>query len=227
MSRVYLLSPANCRGARAGMILREDARSELARRLRTPEGAPLGEVFAFMSGLYFRGKLSYATHYASPPPGVPGVLVITPSEGLRPVGEAVDALRLRAWAAVDLVRDVTTYRPPLLRDARALDVAAAGCEIVLLGSVASAKYVEPLLEVFGGRLRFPSEFVGRGDMSRGGLLLRCVGEGRRLSYVPALGARRHGPRPPRLEPQDVEAARSIQPGGPRPHVYNRRRSPGE
>jgi hypothetical protein len=71
-------------------------------------------------------------------------------------------------------------------------------EVVLLGSVASAKYVDPLLSVFGQRLSFPPTFVGRGDMSRGGLLLRCVRSGEELEYAPVDGAVRHGPRPPRL-----------------------------
>jgi hypothetical protein len=71
---------------------------------------------------------------------------------------------------------------------------------VLLGSVASGKYVDLLLPIFGDRLMFPIHFVGRGDMSRGGLLLRCVTAGLELEYVPLKGAIRHGQRPPRLEP---------------------------
>ena len=31
------------------------------------DGAPLGDVFAFVSGLYFRGKLTYALRFAAPP----------------------------------------------------------------------------------------------------------------------------------------------------------------
>ena len=77
-------------------------------------------------------------------------------------------------------------------------LAGARCRFVLLGSVASARYVEPLLAIFGDRLFFPPAFVGRGDMSRGGVLLRCVAEGRELDYAPVAGAERHGPRPPRL-----------------------------
>jgi len=196
---VYLLSPAKCGGVRANMVLREQARFELAQRLRDG-AASLGEVFSFMSGLYFRGKLAYAMHFASPPLGVPGVLVITPADGLRPASEPASVRRLRSWAGVDLARAAGRYRRPLLRDARALRQAAGDSEIVLLGSVASAKYVEPLLEVFGERLRFPSEFIGRGDMSRGGLMLRCVREGKRLTYVAAACAPRHGPRPPKLPP---------------------------
>ena len=72
------------------------------------------------------------------------------------------------------------------------------CEVVLLGSIATGKYLDLLAGPFGERLRFPSEFVGRGDMSRGGLLLRCVRAGAELTYVPVLGAIRTGTRPPKL-----------------------------
>ena len=85
--------------------------------------------------------------------------------------------------------------------ARALDEELGpDCEVVLLGSIASAKYVDILTDVFGDRLLFPVDFVGRGDMSRGGLLLRAVRSGEELPYVPVTGAVRHGPRPPRLPP---------------------------
>ena len=72
------------------------------------------------------------------------------------------------------------------------------CEVVLLGSIATAKYVEPLLAIFGERLLFPSAFVGRGDMSRGGLMLRSVREDAELAYEPVSSAVLHGPRPPKL-----------------------------
>ena len=67
------------------------------------------------------------------------------------------------------------YRRPLERSASALaaDI-GADCEVILLGSIASAKYVDVLLRIFAGRLLFPAEFVGRGDMSRGGLMLRWL-----------------------------------------------------
>jgi hypothetical protein len=198
--RVYLLSPASCSGIRAGYLLREEARFDLARRVRSAEGAPLGEVFSFLSGLYFRGKLTYALHFAAPPPGVVGVNVITPCEGLRPAWEPVGLERLRRYAGIDLAKAGEEYTRPLRRDAEALARSAPRSRIVLLGSVASAKYVEPLLEVFGERLEFPAEFVGRGDMSRGGLMLRRAREDAPLTYVPARGATRHGARPPRLAP---------------------------
>ena len=80
-------------------------------------------------------------------------------------------------------------------------------EVVLLGSIASAKYVDLLTAVLGPRLLFPSDFVGRGDMSRGGLMLRCVQERRELPYVPLVGAQRRGSRPARLPPLAGKDAR--------------------
>ena len=198
--RVFLLSPAHCGGERAGLLFRKDADFDLARRVRRPPGVPLGEVFSFLSGLYFRGKLAYAQAFAVPPASLTGVYVITPNEGLRPADELVDLARLRRFAQVDIDADDARYRRPLRRDARRLAaVLGRGDEVVLLGSVATGKYVDPLTEALGERLRFPGDFVGRGDMSRGGLLLRSVREGRELDYLPVAGAVRRGSRPARLE----------------------------
>lgn len=206
MPRIFLLSPANCSGLRAQVLLSERAQFDLAVRLRGRQGVALGEAFAFVSGLYFKGKLAYALEFASPSdPDLPltgsGALVITPNAGLRAAETAVTADALRAFAGVDIGRNDPRYRKPLIASASAL-AAEVGpeCEVVLLGSIASAKYVDILLDVFDDRLLFPIEFVGRGDMSRGGLLLRCVREGRELTYVPVKGAIRHGPRPPKLPP---------------------------
>ena len=188
------------------MVLSERAQFDLARRLRSDEGVAIGEVFAFVSGLYFKGKLAYALAFARPPdPGAEltgsGALVITPNAGLRPVETGVTAAALRAFAGVDIAANDPRYRGPLLASAQALaDEIGPECDVVLLGSIASAKYVDVLTAVFGGRLRFPIDFVGRGDMSRGGLLLRCVRSGEELPYVPVEGAVRHGPRPPKLAP---------------------------
>jgi len=213
MGRVFLLSPANCGGRRASQVISDKAEFALARRLRSPEGATLGETFAFMSGLYFRGKLAYARRFAAPPdPGDPlvagGVLVITPNAGLRGADVAVtrDSIRRFAGEPIDLENE--RYLRPLERSARTLRAAVgAECEVVLLGSVASGKYVEVLQPVFGDRLLFPSAFVGRGDMSRGGLMLRCVDSGDELAYVPIEGAVRHGKRPPKLAPLKPQNAR--------------------
>jgi hypothetical protein len=204
--RVFLLSPANCSGLRARMVLSERAQFDLAVRLRSDQGVAIGEVFAFVSGLYFKGKLAYALEFAKPPdPGADltgsGALVITPTAGLRPAETAVTADALRAFAGVDIAANDPRYRRPLLASAKALaEEIGPDCEVVLLGSIASAKYVDVLTEVFGSRLQFPIDFVGRGDMSRGGLLLRCVRSGEELTYVPVEGAVRHGPRPPKLVP---------------------------
>jgi hypothetical protein len=204
--RVFLLSPANCSGLRAKMVLSERAQFDLAVRLRAGSGVALGEVFAFVSGLYFKGKLAYALEFARPPePGSElvgsGALVITPTAGLRPAETAITAEAIRAFAAVDIAANDPRYRRPLLASAQALaEEIGPDCDVVLLGSIASAKYVDILSGVFGARLRFPVDFVGRGDMSRGGLLLRSVRAGQELTYAPVEGAVRHGPRPPKLAP---------------------------
>ena len=193
MARVFLLSPANCGGERAQLLFSSRAAFPLARRLRAAGGVPLGEVMSFVSGLYFRGKLTYAEAF-----GIP--LVITPDAGLRPAEAPVTLSMLRASARVDIDAANPRYRRPLEQSARAVaSLLKPHDSITLLGSIASDKYVDVLLGIFGERLTFPIDFVGRGDMSRGGLLLRCVRAGRELDYVPVAGAIRHGARPPRLE----------------------------
>jgi hypothetical protein len=206
MARVFLLSPANCAGVRAQMVMRPAAGFDLARRLRSAAGAPLGEVFSFMSGLYFRGKLAYARAFAAPPdPACPqtgeGVFVITPGAGLTRPSTLVTIADLRRFAGVSIDHDEPRYRRPLTNAGRELaSRLGPECEVVLLGSVASAKYAEVLTPVFGTRLKFPPAFVGRGDMSRGGLLLRAAAAGHELDYVALAGAVVHGPRPPKLAP---------------------------
>jgi hypothetical protein len=199
-SRIFLLSPANVAGIRARYVLGPNAESELACRLRK-DGVSLGEVFSFVSSLYFRGKLAYAQAFATPPPNVAGSFVITASAGLLSPETIVTLDRLRQVAGTDIDPNNKSYLAPLLRDCEQLCQAAGdSCEVVLLGSVATPKYVDPLLEVFGNRLLFPAEFAGRGDMSRGGLLLRCVAAGEELTYVPVLSGSRHGPKPAKLLP---------------------------
>jgi hypothetical protein len=198
-ARIFLLSPASCVGKRAEMLLRPEARFELARRLRSPEGAPLGEVFTFLSGLYFRGKLAYAERFARPVGSVAGAWVITSNAGLLPLDAPVTRDRLRRFARGSIDARNPGYRRPFLRDLRALrEAAGPDLELVLLGSVASDKYVGPLLKVLGPRLLFPPDFVGRGDMSRGGLMLRRARENVELHYARVAGTPLHGPRPPRL-----------------------------
>ena len=206
-SRIFLLSPADCSGKRALLLHRPEADHDLARRLRVKEGAALGEVFSFVSSLYFRGKLAYARAFARPPHGLAGALVITPCDGLKAPESPVTLDDLRRYAGVPVDCADERYREPLLRDLRALLPRLDGADVVLLGSIASRKYTDLLTDALGPRVLFPSDFVGRGDMSRGGLMLRSVHEGRELPYVPLLGAERHGPRPAPLPPAAGPIAR--------------------
>jgi hypothetical protein len=205
--RVFLLSPADCSGRRALLLQRPDPGHDLGRRLHGEGGAAVGEVFAFVSSLYFRGKLAYARAFARPPAGGAGIHVITPCDGLVSPDAVLRVRDLQRYGRVAVDVDEPRYRRPLVRHLEALAPTWTETEVVLLGSVASPKYVELLTRVLGERVAFPSEFVGRGDMSRGGLMLRCVDEARELSYVSLVGATRHGPRPARLPPARPKAPR--------------------
>ena len=153
-----------------------------------------------MSSLYFRGKLAYANAFGTPPAEWSGAQVIAPGRGLVRADALIGIHDLQHMAQIPVDHENPGFREPLLRDARALERALGSAgRAVLLGSVATDKYVAPLLEVLGDRLLFPGTFVGRGDMSRGGLLLRCAQSGTPLDYVPVRGAVRHGARPPKLE----------------------------
>ena len=198
-NRVFLLSPAKAGGPRYEMLVREQAGFDLAVKLR--QGiASIGEIYSFISGLYFRGKIAYAAAFQSAPAGIPPALVIVPGVGLIPPETPVDIEQLRAISRIPVDERNDAYRGALSQAAKLMDqYTGPQCLYVLLGSVASAKYTEPLLEVFGERLVFPADFVGRGDMSRGGLMLRCARSGTELSYVPVQGAALHGARPPKLE----------------------------
>ena len=200
--RVFLLSPAYAGGERARMIMSERAQFDLARRIRSGEGATIAEVFTFLSGLYCRGKIAYAATFARASDGSSGVLVITPTRGLVDATTTIGLADLLEFAQVELELTNPRYRKPLEQDARRLAKRLApNSEVILLGSVASNKYVEILLTHLGDRLRFPADFVGRGDMSRGGLLLRCAADRQELRYVSVKGAVLHGARPPKLEPR--------------------------
>ena len=88
------------------------------------------------------------------------------------------------------------FTGPLVRDAEAITRRHADrVHVVLLGSIATAKYVRPLPGVFGAKLLFPGDFIGRGDMSRGALMLRAARDGQELAYEPLEGACRRGPEP--------------------------------
>lgn len=197
---LYLLSPANVNGKRAAMLRRPQATFELAVRLRS-NGALLGEVFSFMSGLYFRGKLTYAKKFASHPAAPENVFVITSSQGLVSPDRLITLDDLDALASVPIDSEDPRYAELLKKDAlRLANAIGSQAQVVLLGSIATSKYLAPLVEVLGDRLVFPLDFIGRGDLSRGGLLLRAAATGQELTYSPLGPATRHGPRPSRLTP---------------------------
>jgi len=121
--------------------------------------------------------------------------------GLVDPEKVVSCEQVREMAAGRIDVDNDRYRTPFDLCCRSLfKQIEHSCDVVLLGSIATPKYVEPLLEIFGERLLFPVEFVGRGDMSRGGLMLRAVEAEMELVYAPVLNAIRHGARPPKLAP---------------------------
>jgi hypothetical protein len=198
--RVFLLSPAYAGGRRAQMILSDRAKFDLAKKLRGEGGASIAEVFTFLSGLYFRGKIAYASMFACARDC--GVYVITPTRGLVDTRSTITLSDLREFAQVDIDENDPRYRKPLEKSVRRLAKSLSpDCDIVLLGSIATAKYVDVFLRHFENRLRFPADFVGRGDMSRGGLLLRCAADRTELRYISVAGSVLNGKRPPKLAPR--------------------------
>jgi len=193
VTTTFLLSPARCGGPRASLLARSSSAMGVA--LRGP-GAPIGDVFAWLSALYFRGKLTYATKFGAPPNRV---LVIAPGAGLVPPAAKISAAQLRAMGNIDIASPA--FIDPLRRSAELVEAQVAPARVVLLGSVATGKYVDVLSAALGSRLQFPHAFIGRGDMSRGGLLLRSASAALELDYAPiASCVRPRGPRPPKLAP---------------------------
>jgi hypothetical protein len=200
LSHVLLLSPAHCGGKRARILLRPDASSEAAAQLRRGE-MTLGDAFALMSSLYFRGKLAYARAVVERRGATATSLVITPTRGLLAPNTMASVALLEEFASTDIAAGDTRYRAPLERDLALLGRRLADdARVVLLGSIASDKYLEVLAPALGARLHYPPAFIGRGDMSRGGLLLRSAASGLELDYAPLTAqSPRHGTRPPRLD----------------------------
>ena len=194
-SKIFLLSPASLNGIRAKQLASPRASFETARRYRSPEGVPIAEAFAFMSALYFRGKIAYARRFAVPSPviGGEGIFVITPGYGLVPPDWALTEERMKRMKKIDVDVATRSYTKPLREHAelvaRALEPEPEA-EVILLGSIATGKYVDVLRPILGERLRFPALFAGLGDMSRGGLMLRAARLGRELEYT-TLDAPRH------------------------------------
>ncbi|HEY6088895.1 MAG TPA: hypothetical protein VD771_03810 [Gemmatimonadaceae bacterium] len=205
--RIFLLSPASSGGKRAALLFNDRADFDIAKRVREEPGAPLGEVFSFLSGLYFRGKLAYAREFQNPPPRrARGIHIITPTDGLYSPGSLITLKDLERFATVPIDAEDSRYRSPLERDAGNIaERIGAKCEVVLLGSVATGKYVDVLLPIFGDRLVFPQEFIGHGDMARGGMLLQRVASRTELSYIPVSHPSRAGARAKKKARAEIDA----------------------
>ena len=180
---IYLLSPANSAGQRAKMLLNPRADFELAQRLKTT-GVSLGEAFSFMSSLYFRGKLAYATTFSQRTGAVPNTLIITSSRGLVRPETMVGLRELEDISRERIVAHNPRYCDPLERDLRLLSEAMGPRRrAVLLGSIATKKYIPLLLEILGERLVVPRAFIALGNMQRGALLLQCSRDMCELEYI--------------------------------------------
>jgi hypothetical protein len=194
--RVFLLSPASTVGERARQLTSASARFGAAERYRSAEGVTIGEAFSFMSSLYFRGKIGYARHFTAPPPelalgsGDDGVLVIAPGFGLVPPGWRITPEEMKKLRRTPVDLKSRAYCAPMKRHVEQLRDSAPSAWFVLLGSVATGKYVDLLLPALGDRLLFPRDFAGAGDMQRGGMMLRAVREDRELPYVTLAAPRR-------------------------------------
>lgn len=175
----FLLSPAHSGGRRARVLLNDAAEFPLAVTLRGPRGAPIGEVFSFLSGLYFRGKLAYAARFGH---AGDGIQVITTDRGLLPIDTRITGEDLRSFNELAIDIHDSRYRNSLERDLRLLP----GHRIVFLGSIATRKYLGILCDILEDRLYYPAAFVGLGDMSRGAMLLNAVRTGEELVYLPAV-----------------------------------------
>jgi hypothetical protein len=179
MKKVFMLSPARSGGKRANMLVRPQATFELARQVQI-NAAAIGDVFAFCSGLYFRGKLAYARRFTT---CADAILVITPTRGLTTIDTSIGPRDLAEFASVPVASTEPRFTTPLRETAEALSSSGVD-QVILLGSVGTGKYLDTLLPVFGDRLLFPSAFLGLGDMSRGAMLLRAVAAGEELLYAP-------------------------------------------
>jgi hypothetical protein len=189
--KFFLLSPASLNGVRAKQLMSPRARFAAALEYRSAEGVKIGEAFAFMSALYFRGKIAYARAFAS---SEDAVHIIAPGFGLVPPDWRITEERMRRLRRTPVDVASRSYVRSLRETASALAARiSSDATVVLLGSVATGKYVDVLLPIFGERLRFPALFAGLGDMARGGLMLRAARSGRELEYVSLAAPRRRPP----------------------------------
>jgi hypothetical protein len=191
--KVFLISPATAHGPRALSLRRPGSGSALARRLRE-DGVPLGEVFSFLSGLYFRGKLEYARAFAHVPREATGdVYIITMTDGLVSPDMRISSQDLERYALCS--EGTAAAIATLTRTAHTLSQRIGGdADVVLLGSVSTGKYTDLLAPIFGDRLLFPRDVLHIGQLARGALFLRRARERHELEYMPVAEIVRAGRR---------------------------------
>jgi hypothetical protein len=196
---IFLLSPADASGRRGQMLLSQKSQFELAHRLRT-KGITLGEAYSFMSSLYFRGKLAYATAFASQIHNLLSIQIITPSRGLLPPRTTLSLADFLDLGVERILEKNPRYRDPLERDLRKLSESLGeDGKVIFLGSLGTKRYIPLLKEILGHRILVPRDFLGMGNMRRGAVLLRCVREHCQLTYV-TLASAEELMRKPKLGP---------------------------
>jgi hypothetical protein len=178
---VFLLSPAHAGGVKAKLLVSEKSRFETALRFRSREGLSIAEAYSFMSALYFRGKVAYSLRFGS------DYYVIVPGFGLVPLDWKMTPARFDRLKEVEVDPRCAEYTRSLQKTAsRVAASIPADCRVVLLGSIATDKYVNVLAPIFKRHLHYPKLFSGRGDMSRGALMLQASRTGQELEYAPVL-----------------------------------------
>ena len=195
-ARQQVLSPQAAFAARRGSCARA-------------QGAPLGDVFTFVSGLYFRGKLAYARRFASPPePRIRRRLGRARHHAERRAPQPETPVTRRR--AARLRRRRRRSRPTRATGGRSSGARArwlreigADCEVVLLGSIASPKYVDVLLDDLRRAPAVPDRFRRpRRHEPRRPAAAQARARASSSTYAPMAGAVRHGARPPKLPPLD-------------------------
>ena len=188
--KIFLLSPALMNGVRAKQLMSPQAKFSAAESFRSAEGVAIADAFSFMSCLYFRGKIAYAKQFAAPPLGWigSGTYIITPGFGLVSPEWSLNSARMRRLQRTPVDPKSRAYREPLEDDSLALAEKLGQLDrearVVLLGSIATGKYIDLLWPIFQERLLYPRSFAGIGDMSRGALMLRAARSGQELDYDP-------------------------------------------
>src|SRR5260221_11313593 len=112
-AHIFLLSPAYLGGIRAKRLISPRAEFVAAQMYRSEGGVPIAMAFAFMSALYFRGKIAYALHFAQPG----NVFVIAPGVGLVPPAWPMNEERMKAMSRAPVDARKRRDRKPLRRDA--------------------------------------------------------------------------------------------------------------